>query len=492
VQVSPLASGRYRREQSQIVVVPPRPRRGGTTGTVAVHVTTYSYDASPMLEGAAAPLFLCVVLAPHAGRDLLGGWQASGLPHLVEELLPPLPGGETAARALRATFVLINSESYSPDSGDVWNSPQAEAYEVFTTTTSEELHDAALCLRADLSAAEISRAVGHPLPWWPNGCATAELVAAWDPRTGPVPCPVPPPLRIAWRVRGWTHHFAESLPPAQKQAVKATADTMWGSMLHRFRGRDQLTAPTWTPALAISSAVPAQPGGPYVAGLAILLDNDDADLQHCDFLRNYFGDPHFASAGTIALNQLTPDLQSTITAALAPAPTGAGRSWRSTHLRRQLDQTAESATWQIPGNNDIPAAIHDGRVAFLVPRAALRLPTDLASTGAELIIIPGSADQVGDQLSALLHLDDTTVIPIAAGTPALVAGTLAWRIWHSQEALHLDTEGLVAFGLNTRALHQTINATMSAQTPTALPWAAAVALAGNHPSACCIPAPAQV
>lgn len=229
-----------------------------------------------------------------------------------------------------------------------------------------------------------SRLLGHPLPWWPKGCTTLELVSAWNPETRrPVPMAEPPSAprsaTIARRAR------------AQAKALKkAGADQQ---LIDSFEDMDTMVTNTMLSSveyygpkeegervLAVQMPEPKygglRPGG-FLPALEWLVSAEDAPEEFARLATSFFGyQDSMGVASVPAPEPLTDD--SAVRLGFSPSEEGSSFIWRA--LREKAgDVPAEAYRWNV--ETEFPTAVlaTADRWFFHAPRKSVIDPDELDS-----------------------------------------------------------------------------------------------------------------
>lgn len=203
---------RLRRTEARVVTLQRRQTSGEAQRHTPVdplraHVATYTGPDSPERLWLVTPLSPAnpnSFLVHRFAREL---WpHATPLAGLVARLTsddPPRRRGR--ARRLLGTMVLLSTERGHPGPRrarvPAW-ARDTGVIDVFDRCDADEL-DAQMDVPRDCGLLpDVMAAVGHKLPFWPDGMATLDLVDAWNPYSGQtVSCTVPPGLGHAWEFR---------------------------------------------------------------------------------------------------------------------------------------------------------------------------------------------------------------------------------------------------------------------------------------------------
>ncbi|MEE6269178.1 hypothetical protein V2E29_26520 [Streptomyces diastatochromogenes] len=463
--------------------------RGLERPPIDVHVARYTKPGS----GMGPSVWLATVLMPGETHRLLGwppAWpHGSPLHHLVHEILADV---ETGPHDLLGTLVLLptaDEPNYSSIPADVL---LLDLYDADADgNTEDDVHRRLRRLRAgDEELADLTQAIGHRLPWWPAGCATPNLVAAWSPDTPAVRQHVPPPLADAHAFMRRCESTAHDLNGTLRTSLLELGNALWSQASRGWRpgGIDHAALPkTYDPAIwqvAIEFNLPPTPAtnGDFWEGLEWAMEHAPSPRLARDALR-YFGDP--ASAGTVVVD--TTRLPEPARAALTDNATltEATSSYRAQRVQDALDAHPHAAadtllqTWPAPAGPTWCATSPDTKLTALhIPRT---LPAD-PSLGAPLEIVLLRTESQDEHLPApaigiaITDQDQPLFLP-SQGSATNLAAAIEHAVWHpgeptlvvglppsSNEALTAAVEALVETG------------------PRATPWQELAALVGPHPT----------
>ncbi|MFB7632302.1 hypothetical protein ACFC0M_15295 [Streptomyces sp. NPDC056149] len=412
---------------------------------IDVHVARYSKPGS----GMGPAVWLATVLTPGETHRLLGrphGWpQGSPLQHLVHEILSDIEPGPDDLLGTLVLLPTVAEPSYSSIPGDV---QLLDLYDADAEGNAEDdVHHRLRRLRpGDAELADLTQAIGHRLPWWPPGCATPNLVAAWTPDTPCIRQHVPPPLADAHAFMRRCESTAHDLDGTLRTSLLELGDALWGQASRGWcpGGIDHAALPkTYDPAIwqvAIEFNLPPAPAtnGDFWEGLEWAMDHAPSPRLARDALR-YFGDP--ASAGTVVVDttRLPEPARAALTDKASPAePTS---SYRAQRVQDALDAHPHTAadtvlqTWPAPAGPAWCATSPGTNLTALhIPRT---LPAD-PSLGTPLEVVLLRTEPRDEHLPApaigiaITDQDQPLLLP-NQGRATDLAAAIEHAVWHPGE-----------------------------------------------------------
>ncbi len=303
--------------------------------------------------------------------------------------------------------------------------------------------------QADVSPEVLSQTLGHRLPQWPRGCATADLVTEWyrrnaelahgpDREPEPITVAVPPDAYDEYRVAVWTQQSAPDYG-AHAPHIRAVGAKMWRLTTSDSAAEQPVESP-WCRAVSLSpphfaSETQAEAGGTSVdslRGVSLLASTPGQPHDLVNKVVEFYGDPAGWDAVVLDLTACDPRLATTLQRSMRPAPdlqtqpeTQARRmvSWRTATMVDAL------AAWQPAGQADRYRWTHRADRLDAVDAEpdvlrtpendllAYRPPTELPTSGLE---IPGSVLGVWftrttskhPELLGWLHTEDGLLVPL--------------------------------------------------------------------------------
>lgn len=311
--------------------------------TVAsAHVMTYRADQ--LIGGCEATAHLVTVLAPH-GPTVLAA--ASGESTVLEALLTqlhpdrPWADGDQSARPHRIAVAVLATFGYG-DAGS-WPLDKNDArVHVLEISEDSGLPTFEPWTRRLPSGSDIAATLGHPLPLWPHGHATAENVVAWVPhpqRPEPVVVEVPPFAADAHLVLRWTERAAPRYGPVGDH-VRDMGIAMWQTQTNRLQPTRQgpVLPPGWVPAVRWSLPEPQGPVVDPMAGVDAVLSDPTAPRNIARLVSGYFGDPATFDVLTLRTDTLPAELRQALDDSIiaGPAAEPVHASWRLFNLQQAL------------------------------------------------------------------------------------------------------------------------------------------------------------
>ncbi|MFI5987689.1 hypothetical protein ACIBEA_43380 [Streptomyces sp. NPDC051555] len=463
---------------------------------IDVHVVQYTADGLP---GRGPSVWLATVMAPDESSRLVGWpphWEhGSPLHNLVHELLDDGEFRQAAGEGLLGTLVVIPTENdprYGSGTGFV---RVLDLYQPDAGQTENDLHGRLRQL--PVQAAEmkdVTSAIGHRLPWWPPGCATPPLVAAWDPETTRTEA-IPPPLADAYAFQRRCAATADQLEGDLAASVRELGDTRWGQASTDWRPGyepdlgvlpEECAPGVWQVAVRFGLSSQRAPwNGDFWQGLRWLMEHAPS-MRLARDAHHIFGDPD--SAATVILDtSLLPFAAAAQLTDSAVAPAAAGISYRAQRVLDTLDAHPSGTvgttlgTWPaLAGPAWCATTPGTTLTALHVPRS---LPAPGPDTGNFLQTVVLRAAWAGDRYASppalvlvLTDRDNLVVLP-ECGSAAHLAAAIEHTIWHPGAAVH--TVGLVPSG-NERLI-ATVQSLLEATARTT-PWEQLTALVGPHPT----------
>lgn len=405
------------------------------TPTVAsAHVMTYRTDQ--LIGGCEATAHLVTVLAP-LGPSVLG--TASGESTVLEVMLTqlhpdrPWGDGDKFARPHRIAVAVLSTFGH----GDAGSWPLDKNYaHVDVLEISEDSGPPTFepWTRRLPSGSDVAATLGHPLPLWPHGHATAENVAAWVPhpqRPEPVVVEVPPFAADAHLVLRWTERAAPLYGPVGDH-VRDMGIAMWQTQTNRLQLTDEEPALPrgWVPAVRWSLPEPQGPVVDPMAGVDAVLSDPTAPRNIARLVRGYFGDPATFGVLTLRTDTLTPELRQALDDSITAGPAPERASWRLFTLQQALAENAVAAGvrggcwalrpephYQLIDEQPEPDLLRGNDVDG-IPRVAMHAPRDLPTELADgaihdravaLWIVRGEAKGTA---AFLVQTDDGMLTPL--------------------------------------------------------------------------------
>ncbi|GAB2717567.1 hypothetical protein [Kitasatospora kifunensis] len=507
-----------RRADERVVRLDPDPSAGAlgrfAPQPLALHVAHYAPTG-----GNGSSIWLVTPLAPTETIHLLGWpprWpHGHPLAHLVHEILAdhdaPLP---RRGDALLGTLVLLPTTA-KPDHHPL--AAEARLLDLYSSDVEQpgrlrgDVHDRLRIShrQGDGELFDLVQAIGHRLPLWHAGCATAELTATWEPeRTGRlVPGRIPPPLAPAWSFRQRCEAVARTADGALAESLRQlggwrwdTASCDWHSgpfgYLDLPEGCD---ARIWQRPVDFELPPRQRVNGDFWQALEWLMEESPSRIL-AEAAADFYTDPGSAGIAVVDPHLLPLLARDHLTRDITPVRESV-TSYRARRVveffeNAGLPDVAGGATlgrWPLPGG---PAwcATADGTalVAVHVPRRTpaphepVTAPVDLDGAGApagpgermvgqplEVVFVPTATPEmfVGFLLT---DSDQTLLLPALGGAEAL-ASAVEHVVWHPGErALPV---GLPRSG--SRALVNAISARLPHGPSTAW-WQQITQLVGEH------------
>ncbi|MFF3159882.1 hypothetical protein, partial [Streptomyces sp. NPDC057910] len=350
---------------------------------------------------------------------------------------------------------------------------------------------------------DLAAAIGHRLPWWPRGCATPPLVAAWEPGTQLTET-VPPPLADADAFRRRCAATADQLDGDLAASVRELGNARWGQASNPWRPGytpdrgalpDECDDTVWQVAVRfdLSHERPAWHGD-FWQGLEWLMEHAPSPRLARD-ARRIFGDPDSAATVLLDTAQLPDAVTPYLTTAVTPAT--ASGNYRAQCVVDTLDAHpggatgARLGTWPaLAGPAWCATAPGTALIAFHVPRS---VPAPGPETGGFLEAVLLRTATVEDHYAPGLAItlvvtdrDHLVVLP-ECGDAARLAAVIEHVVRHPGIPVHMV--GLVP-SANDRLI-DTVESLLSAA-PRSTPWEQLERLVGPHPSeAYCMYCPAD-
>ena len=218
----------------------------------------------------------------------------------------------------------------------------------------------------------IARLLGHKLPVWPEGCATTELVAAWNPATQqPVPVAEPPSKSVEFALARRVRRLVKTLRAknARDDLIKSFEDmdtdirrVALGSFIGFGRSKPHLA-----PAIQVAQEARDYHGVGFIPALEWLSTSEDAPEELARQATGYFGYvDSMGIAEVVAPEQVTVDNAKSF--GLSPVQEDSSWCWKA--LREASGENRGSAyRWDI-AEGAFPAMVlvTDTHWYFHVPR----------------------------------------------------------------------------------------------------------------------------
>lgn len=466
---------------------------GQAPHAIGVHVAEYGDGPRRLwLVTPAAPA-TAYDLTPRGGDDDL--WEhASPLGDLIAQLTEgEAPRHrEEGGRSLLGTIVILPTARGTGSVGlrDEPDPADLRIVDVFDGWERGEEKDGELTrqmgqLRLD-SAEDLAAALGHRLPYWPSGCNSLDLIAAYDPVAGkPVACAVPPPAEHAWAFLQLCKASAAAVGRESEvgAGLEALGGAYWGiyardGAAYGFSNAlpDGFDPEVWASAVRFElAAEPVEETGDFEPGLVWTQASADAPARLADLAFAYFRDPQ--SAGIAVLD---PAL---LPAAAAKALGGPVEREHTGHRPRRARAVLEELaahprvlldTWP---TGAVPAwrASGGGLVAVHVPNASL------ATTGEPLELVVTS-DAKRKAVGILVTTADEVALLPGYGDAGVLAAAVEHEVWHHG---HRATMTGLGVPRSTR-LVEVLDAVLQGAGTATIPWQRLAALVGEHPEHCLI------
>lgn len=408
----------------------------GAAAVVSAHVMTYRADQ--LIARCEATAHVVTVLAPH-GPTVLATASADTtvLEALLTQLHPDRPwtDNDKFARPQRIAVAVLATLGHG-DSGS-WPLDENDArVHVFEVSEDSGVPMFEPWTRRWPSGSDVAATLGHPLPLWPHGHATAENVAAWVPhpdRPEPVVVEVPPFAADAHLVLRWTERAAPLYGPVGDH-VRDMGVAMWQTRTNRLQptGQEPALPPGWVPAVRWSLPEPQGPVVDPMAGVDAVLSDPTAPRNIARLVRGYFGDPATFGVLTLCTDTLPPELRQALDDSIiaGPEPEPVRASWRLFTLQQALAEKAVAAGvrggcwalrpephYQLVEEHPEPDLLRGDDVEG-IPRLAMHAPRDLPTEledgaihdrAVTLWIVRGEAKGAA---AFLLQTDDGLLTPL--------------------------------------------------------------------------------
>ncbi|MFF2620061.1 hypothetical protein [Kitasatospora sp. NPDC058046] len=520
-----------RRADEHIVRLDPDPSAGAlgrlAPQPLALHVTHYA-----PVSGSGPSVWLVTPLAPTETIHLLGWpprWpHGHPLAHLVHEILAdhdgPLP---RRGDALLGTLVLLPTTA-KPDHHPL--AAEARLLDLYSSDIDQpgrqrgDVHDRLRISRrrGDDELLDLVRAIGHRLPLWHAGCATIELISAWEPERADhlVPGRLPPPLAPEWSFLQRCEATARTVDDTLAESLHQLGAWRWDTASHDWQPGPYgyLDLPegcdpqVWQRPVAFELP-PRQPvNGDFWQALEWLMEESPSRLL-AENAADYYGDPASAGIAVVDPLLLPQPARDHLAQGITPAPKSS--SYRAHRVVEAFDNAclsgaargADLGRWPLPGGPTWCATAEGtALVAVHVPRRTpaphepVTAPVGLDSAGApagpdevpvgqplEVVFVPTATPAVFVGL-VLTDTDQTLMLP-ALGDAETLAAAVEHVAWHPGERA-------LPVGLpraRSRALVTAIAARLLAGTA-CVGWQELTLLVGEHdkrPCHYCTRRPAQ-
>ncbi|WP_371523230.1 hypothetical protein [Kitasatospora sp. NBC_01300] len=358
---------------------------------------------------------------------------------------------------------------------------------------------------------DLVTALGHRLPLWPPGCATADLVAAvhTDPASAPPGGQLPPTLASAWAFHQRCASIAATRSGALADSVRNLGAAWWSTSAHAWQSqlgsnRGELPADAdpaiWQVPVQFSLPDAPRQQGDMFEGLEWLMEQSPSQRLAEDALA-IFGDPSSVGTAVIDLAALPRQLRALLTGRITPYAERTS-SLRAQRVLAELEGHPQAvarsalASWRLPaGPTWCATAEETSLFAFHVPRRtaapyeSVHTPAghdspvpkppsgeQLVGRPLELVLVPTQTTESAPRTVGFVITDTDQVVMLPAiGSAATIAAAIEHVTWHEGKATLIP-------GMMPAQSDRLVAAVEALQTtgPALVPWNQLSLLADDH------------